>query len=150
MLLDAEWRPRTVWRFEAVLVLLGGNWPPRGLLSGRWPPAGCSSPGLNPNPSMPSSSFGAGAVGSACGAEGSREGRDPGQETLGQGFATSRRGSAGGGLGRWVASGSGSDSPGGSSGDARARSARRRVRRAPATNLFRLPTFMMIMSADVV
>lgn len=128
VLLDAEWRPRTVWRFEAVLVLLGGNWPPRGLLSGRWPPAGCSSPGSNPNPSVPSSSFGAAVVGSACGAEGGREGLDPVQ-----GFASGREGSAGGGLGRWAASGSGSDSPGGSSGDARVRSARRRVRRAPAT-----------------
>ena len=28
MLLDAEWRPRTVWRFEAVLVLLGGKLAP--------------------------------------------------------------------------------------------------------------------------
>ncbi|KAK9831512.1 hypothetical protein WJX81_004473 [Elliptochloris bilobata] len=36
--------------------------------------------------------------------------------------------SAAGSLGRWAASGSGSDSPGGSSGDARARGVRRRVR----------------------
>ena len=144
MLLDAEWHPRTVWRFEAVLVLLGGNWPPRGLLSGRWPPAGCSSPGSNPNPSMPSSSFGAGAVRSACGPEGCGEGQDPGQ-----GFNTGRRGSVGGGLGRWAASGSGSDSPGGSSGDARARSARRRVRRAPATYQFHITIPQRVICAVV-
>lgn len=35
--------PRAVWRFEAVLVLLSGHWPPRGLLSGCWPPASASS-----------------------------------------------------------------------------------------------------------
>lgn len=32
--------PHTYWEFEALLVLLGGHWPPRGLLSGCWPPAG--------------------------------------------------------------------------------------------------------------
>lgn len=26
-----------VWKFDAVLILLGGNWPVRGLTSGRWP-----------------------------------------------------------------------------------------------------------------
>ena len=34
MLLDAAMEPRTAWRFEAVMVLLSGHWPPRGLLSG--------------------------------------------------------------------------------------------------------------------
>ncbi|KAK9815416.1 hypothetical protein WJX72_003287 [[Myrmecia] bisecta] len=38
VLLDLAMQPRTVWQFEAVLVLLSGHWPPRGLLSGRWPP----------------------------------------------------------------------------------------------------------------
>ena len=52
VLLDAAWHPRTVWRFEAVLVLFGGRWPPRGLLSGRWPPAGCGSRGGSPGASL--------------------------------------------------------------------------------------------------
>lgn len=34
VLLDAAMQPRTVWEFEAVMVLLSGHWPPRGLLSG--------------------------------------------------------------------------------------------------------------------
>ena len=38
VLLDAALRPRAVWQFEAVMVLLSGFWPPRGLLSGSWPP----------------------------------------------------------------------------------------------------------------
>lgn len=42
VLLDASllWAPGagTRWEFEAVVVLLGGRWPARGLLSGRWPP----------------------------------------------------------------------------------------------------------------
>ena len=39
MLLGAEGPPPcAVWRFEALLVLLAGHWPPRGLLSGTWPP----------------------------------------------------------------------------------------------------------------
>lgn len=38
VLLDCGAAPRTSWEFEAVLVLLGGHWPPRGLLSGCWPP----------------------------------------------------------------------------------------------------------------
>ncbi len=38
VLLDAAMQPKTLWAFEAVLVLLGGTWPPRGLLSGCWPP----------------------------------------------------------------------------------------------------------------
>ncbi|KAG2502058.1 hypothetical protein HYH03_000552 [Edaphochlamys debaryana] len=40
VLLEPALQPRTSWAFEAVLILLGGHWPPRGLLSGRWPPAG--------------------------------------------------------------------------------------------------------------
>lgn len=39
VLLDAAWQPRTMWQFEAVVVLLSGTWPPRGLLSGPCPPA---------------------------------------------------------------------------------------------------------------
>eukprot|EP00198_Chlamydomonas_reinhardtii_P007126 XP_001696462.1 GTP binding protein [Chlamydomonas reinhardtii] len=38
VLLEPALQPRTSWSFEAVLILLGGHWPPRGLLSGRWPP----------------------------------------------------------------------------------------------------------------
>ena len=38
VLLDAATHTRTVWEFQAVIVLLNGHWPPRGLLSGRWPP----------------------------------------------------------------------------------------------------------------
>lgn len=50
VLLDAAAAPCTYWEFEALLVLLGGHWPARGLLSGCWPPtepegtAGCRSP----------------------------------------------------------------------------------------------------------
>ncbi|KXZ52069.1 hypothetical protein GPECTOR_10g1092 [Gonium pectorale] len=39
VLLEPALEPRTSWAFEAVLLLLGGHWPPRGLLSGCWPPA---------------------------------------------------------------------------------------------------------------
>jgi hypothetical protein len=35
VLLDAAMQPRTVWEFEAVMVLLSGHWPPRGLVSGQ-------------------------------------------------------------------------------------------------------------------
>ena len=38
VLLDASMHSRTVWEFQAVIVLLNGHWPPRGLLSGCWPP----------------------------------------------------------------------------------------------------------------
>lgn len=38
VLLDTAMHTRTVWQFEAVIVLLNGHWPPRGLLSGKWPP----------------------------------------------------------------------------------------------------------------
>ena len=38
VLLDVQTNTCTVWEFEAVIVLLNGHWPPRGLLSGRWPP----------------------------------------------------------------------------------------------------------------
>lgn len=38
VLLHAAAAPHTYWEFEALLVLLGGFWPPRGLLSGSWPP----------------------------------------------------------------------------------------------------------------
>jgi hypothetical protein len=39
VLLSHAYQPRTYWSFEALLVLLGGHWPPRGLLSGGWPPS---------------------------------------------------------------------------------------------------------------
>ena len=35
-------QPQAVWHFEAVLVLLSGLWPPRGLVSGCWPPGSAS------------------------------------------------------------------------------------------------------------
>eukprot|EP00775_Hariotina_reticulata_P008727 gene8727-8908_t len=38
VLLDTAVAPHTYWEFEALLVLLGGHWPARGLLSGCWPP----------------------------------------------------------------------------------------------------------------
>ena len=39
VLLDMAMQPRAVCgRFEAMLVLLSGHWPPRGLVSGCWPP----------------------------------------------------------------------------------------------------------------
>ena len=38
VLLGALMQSRTVWEFQAVIVLLNGHWPPRGLLSGCWPP----------------------------------------------------------------------------------------------------------------
>ncbi|KAL4421140.1 hypothetical protein ABPG77_000775 [Micractinium sp. CCAP 211/92] len=40
VLLDPSLRPQACAEFEAVLVLLGGHWPARGLLSGRYPPQG--------------------------------------------------------------------------------------------------------------
>jgi len=42
VLLGKEVAPRAVWRFEAVMVLSSGHWPPRGLLSGCWPPRSAS------------------------------------------------------------------------------------------------------------
>lgn len=38
VLLDPSLQPHASTQFEAVLVLLGGQWPARGLLSGRYPP----------------------------------------------------------------------------------------------------------------
>lgn len=38
VLLDLSTPTCTSWEFEAVMVLLNGHWPARGLLSGRWPP----------------------------------------------------------------------------------------------------------------
>ncbi|GMH38330.1 hypothetical protein BSKO_06214 [Bryopsis sp. KO-2023] len=38
VLLDSALSMVTVWEFDAVMVLLGGHWPARGLLSGKWPP----------------------------------------------------------------------------------------------------------------
>lgn len=38
VLLDTAIDTHVVWTFEAVIVLLNGHWPPRGLLSGKWPP----------------------------------------------------------------------------------------------------------------
>lgn len=38
VLLDPATHTCTTWEFQAVIVLLNGHWPARGLLSGRWPP----------------------------------------------------------------------------------------------------------------
>eukprot|EP00879_Flechtneria_rotunda_P009954 GHRR01010410.1.p1 GENE.GHRR01010410.1~~GHRR01010410.1.p1 ORF type:complete len:1136 (+),score=513.58 GHRR01010410.1:867-4274(+) len=38
VLLHSAAAPHTYWEFEALLVLLGGHWPARGLLSSCWPP----------------------------------------------------------------------------------------------------------------
>ncbi|CAD7702244.1 unnamed protein product [Ostreobium quekettii] len=38
VLLGASLGTTTAREFDATVVLLGGHWPPRGLLSGRWPP----------------------------------------------------------------------------------------------------------------
>lgn len=38
VLLDENIDTATHKAFEAILVLIGGQWPPRGLLSGKWPP----------------------------------------------------------------------------------------------------------------
>ena len=39
VLLASTLNPQTVWEFTALLVLLSGHWPPRGLISGCWPPS---------------------------------------------------------------------------------------------------------------
>ncbi|KAL4451725.1 hypothetical protein ABPG75_007387 [Micractinium tetrahymenae] len=45
VLLDPSLEPQACTEFEAVLVLLGGHWPARGLLSGCYPPEGeCDEP----------------------------------------------------------------------------------------------------------
>ena len=63
MLLDKGLDPVAVWQFEAVMVLLSGFWPPRGLLSGGWPPLGDSdgdeglSDSYSANADSPAGSF---------------------------------------------------------------------------------------------
>ena len=37
MLLDPAFSPQASWELSAVLVLLSGHWPARGLISGKWP-----------------------------------------------------------------------------------------------------------------
>ncbi|PRW57468.1 Two-component response regulator ARR14 isoform 1 [Chlorella sorokiniana] len=61
VLLSPSLQPQAASQFEAVLVLLGGHWPARGLLSGRYPPEGEAD---QPDPELgadlrPSSSLGA-------------------------------------------------------------------------------------------
>eukprot|EP00884_Botryococcus_braunii_P008149 jgi/Botrbrau1/17335/Bobra.0015s0081.1 len=51
VLLHGAAQPKTAWQFEAVLVLLSGHWPARGLLSRRWPPEMAAS-GTSPEASM--------------------------------------------------------------------------------------------------
>lgn len=60
VLLDAAMHTRTVWQFQAVIVLLNGHWPPRGLLSGRWPPKP-NTPDTVLSTSLPDSPLGASA-----------------------------------------------------------------------------------------
>lgn len=38
VLLDLSSEAVTFWQFDTILILLGGYWPPRGLLTGLWPP----------------------------------------------------------------------------------------------------------------
>lgn len=85
VLLDCCMQPRTSWAFEAVMVLLGGHWPPRGLLSGRWPPEeGEAEEGPAAGLPLPLpllatvSSGGASAEGSACGSSGPANSRGGG------------------------------------------------------------------------
>ena len=47
VLLASALNPQTVWEFSAILVLLSGHWPPRGLLSGCWPPGLSSADGVD-------------------------------------------------------------------------------------------------------
>lgn len=65
VLLDAGAAPHTYWEFEALLVLLGGFWPARGLLSGSWPPAGEEAPAADTAESArsPAAAAGGGAGG---------------------------------------------------------------------------------------
>ena len=57
VLLDGLMHSQTVWEFQAVIVLLNGHWPPRGLLSGRWPPKP-NTPDTVLSTSMPDSPLG--------------------------------------------------------------------------------------------
>ena len=92
MLLDTAFQPRTVWQFDALLVLLNGHWPPRGLLSGHWPPepAALAAAGSSPRPPVhPSSRFGGredGSTGSGESFTGSGEGTVLPPEHLESGF----------------------------------------------------------------
>ena len=54
VLLHEALRPRTVWEFEAVMVLLSGHWPARGLLSGG-PPCYVSGIATLQRPPLPCS-----------------------------------------------------------------------------------------------
>lgn len=65
VLLDAAMHTRTAWQFQAVIVLLNGHWPPRGLLSGRWPPKS-NTPDTVLSTSLPDSPLGASACTCAC------------------------------------------------------------------------------------
>lgn len=64
VLLAAAAAPHTYWEFEALLVLLGGHWPARGLLSGCWPPgqhAAADAAGGAPDASATAASEGQGS-----------------------------------------------------------------------------------------
>ena len=57
VLLDMATHTRTTWEFEAIIVLLNGHWPARGLLSGRWPP-NPQTPDTVLSSSLPETPFG--------------------------------------------------------------------------------------------
>lgn len=75
VLLSHAYQPRTYWSFEALLVLLGGHWPPRGLLSGGWPPS-CEQEPPTPTATTPGASVAEALEGVTAGADAGDTGED--------------------------------------------------------------------------